>query len=97
MLTKFQSFMILILIANTIIYTLIHFISYTFILYAGTNNNMYYLQARENRRHRKLYLDNKRSKKKNTKYTVQNPSTPHVLKNTDNCNFLIFFLIFTLH
>ncbi|XP_052622302.1 uncharacterized protein LOC111911148 [Lactuca sativa] len=50
----------------------------------GTNNNMYYLQARENRRHRKLYLDNKRSKKRNTKYTVQNPSTPHVLKNTDN-------------
>nr|KAJ0193891.1 hypothetical protein LSAT_V11C800411500 [Lactuca sativa] len=53
------------------------------------NNHMYYLQAKENRRRRKLYLDNKRLKTTNIRSSIINPSTPHVLKNMDSCNFLI--------
>lgn len=65
-----------------------------FIYYTGRNDFMYYLQAKEKRRQRKLHLDNKRSKKKNTKSSVQNRCGTHVLTHTDICHFIILFFNF---
>nr|KAJ0221167.1 hypothetical protein LSAT_V11C200062880 [Lactuca sativa] len=53
--------------------------------YKENKNNMYHMQAREKRRQRKIYLDNKRSKKMKTTLNVPNQST-NIVGQTQNVN-----------
>ena len=50
--------------------------------YAENNSNMYHMQAREKRRQRKIYLENKRSKKIKTTSNIPSTSLHYLLKNT---------------
>ncbi|XP_052623312.1 uncharacterized protein LOC111879408 [Lactuca sativa] len=53
--------------------------------YKENNNNMYHMQAREKRGQRKIYLENKRSKKMKTTLNVPNQST-NIVGQTQNVN-----------
>nr|KAJ0212029.1 hypothetical protein LSAT_V11C400181790 [Lactuca sativa] len=54
--------------------------------YAENISNMYHLQAREKKRQRKIYLENKRSKKIKTTSNFPSTSLHLLFKNSNNCN-----------
>nr|KAJ0186312.1 hypothetical protein LSAT_V11C900478610 [Lactuca sativa] len=65
-------------------------------IYKENNNNMDQLQAREKKRQRKIYLENKRSKKMNTRSKIPNKSS-NIVGQNENVNNICFDKYSTLN